>query len=133
MRRNSPSVRSSIVEEARASRRAARRGEVLGGGGRVGDPDVALGAEGEEALDPGALVLRAGALVAVRKEHREAARLSPLGLAGDDEAVDDHLRRVGEVAELRLPEDQGARLCRRVAVLEAEAGDPRARAGVELA
>ena len=40
-------------------RLAAQQVEVLGGGGRVGDADVALGAEREEALDAGAGVLRA--------------------------------------------------------------------------
>ena len=42
-------------------RLAAQQMEVLGGGGRVGDPDGPLGAEGQEALDAGAGVLRAGA------------------------------------------------------------------------
>ena len=127
MKCSSPSVRSSrlgggAVEAQQAlggeddqrprladQRLAAQQVEVLGGGGRVGDADVALGAEGEEALDAGAGVLRARALVAVRQQHRQAAGLAPLRLAGDDEAVDDHLGGVGEVAELRLPEDQRAR------------------------
>ena len=73
-----------------------------------------------------------GALVAVRQQQRQAAGLAPLRLAGDDEAVDDHLGGVGEVAELRLPEDERVRRRRRVAVLEAEAGDLRERAVVEL-
>ena len=38
----------------------------------------------------------------------------------DDELVDDHLRAVGEVAELRFPEHQRVGLGERVAVLEAE-------------
>ena len=88
-------------------RLAAQQVEVLGGGGRVGDADVALGGEREEALDAGAGVLRPGALVAVRQQQGEAAGLPPLGLAGDDEGVDDHLAGVGEVAVLGLPEDQG--------------------------
>ena len=80
--------------------------EVLGGGGRVGDPDVALGGELDEALDAGARVLGPGALVAVRQQQGEAGDLAPLRLGGDDEAVDDHLGGVAEVAELGLPEDQ---------------------------
>ena len=116
----------------RDPRLAAQQVEVLGRGGRVGEPDVALGAELDEALDPGARVLGAGALVAVREQQRQPRRLAPLRLAGDDEAVDDHLRRVGEVAELRLPEDQALGRGGRVAVLEAEAGGLRERAVVEL-
>ena len=68
-------------------------------------------------------VLRARALVAVRQQQRQARRLAPLGQAGDDELVDDHLRRVDEVAELRLPQHERLRRLHRVAVLEAEAGD----------
>ncbi len=113
-------------------RLAAQQVEVLGGGGRVGDADVALGAEGEEALDPGAGVLGPGSLVSVRQQQGEAAGLAPLGLAGDDEAVDDHLAGVGEVAVLGLPEHQGVGHRRRVAVLEAEAGGLRERAVVQL-
>ena len=41
-------------------RLAAQQVEVLGGRGRVGDADVALGGKREEALDPGAGVLGAG-------------------------------------------------------------------------
>jgi hypothetical protein len=129
MKCSSPSVSCSRLADQRL---AAQQVEVLGSGGRVGDADVALGAEGEEALDAGTGVLRAGALVPVRQQHGEAAGLAPLRLAGDDEAVDDYLGGVGEVAELRLPEDQRARARRRVAVLEAEAGDLRERAVVEL-
>ena len=43
-------------------------------------------------------------------------------LARRDELVDDHLRAVGEIAELRLPQRQRVRLGQRVAVLEAEHG-----------
>ncbi len=70
--------------------------------------------------------------VAVRQEQREPGRLAPLRLPGDQELVDDHLCRVGEVAELRLPQDQALGRSRRVAVLEAEAGDLRERAVVDL-
>ena len=68
----------------------------------------------------------------MRQQQGEPLHLAPLRLAGDDEAVDDHLAGVAEVAELRLPEDQRVRLGGRVAVLEAEAGGLRERAVVEL-
>ena len=106
--------------------------EVLAGGRRVGEPDVALGGELHEALDPGARMLWPGAFVAVGQQQRQARCLPPLGLAGDDEGVDDHLRRVGEVAELRFPEHEAVGRGGRVAVLEAEAGDLRERAVVQL-
>ena len=45
---------------------------------------------------------------------------SHFGFARGEELVDDHLRAVGEVAELRLPQHQRAGIGERVAVLEAE-------------
>ena len=86
------------------------------------DLDVVLGAQLQVALEARRRVLRALPLVAVRQEHREAAQAPPLRLARGDELVDHHLGAVGEVAELRLPDDQLEGLRGRVAVLEAEHG-----------
>src|SRR5207244_340112 len=52
----------------------------------------------------------------------EAAHALPLRLRAGEELVDDHLRAVDEVAELRLPEDQPARVGEAHAELEAEHG-----------
>src|SRR5438477_1209624 len=84
--------------------------------------DVVLGAELQVALEPRGRVLRPLAFVAVRQEHRERAQPSPLRLARGDELVDHHLRAVGEVAELRFPDDELEGLRGRVAVFEAEHG-----------
>src|SRR5712692_7928843 len=84
------------------------------------DLDVVLGAELQVALEARRRVLRTLALVAVRQEHREAAEPPPFRLARGDELVDHDLRAVGEVAELRFPDDELVRLRGRVAVLEAE-------------
>src|SRR2546429_233414 len=62
------------------------------------------------------------ALVAVREEQHEAAQALPLRLLAGEELVDDHLRAVDEVAELRLPEDQPAWVGEAHAELEAEHG-----------
>ena len=56
---------------------------------------------------------------AVRQQQRQRRLLAPLDLAGGDELVDDGLRAVGEVAELRLPQHQRVGVLHRVAVLEA--------------
>ena len=114
------------------ARLTAQHVEVLGRRGEVGDPDVALGRERQEALQAAGGVLGARALVAVRQQHRQPRALAPLGERGDDELVDDHLRRVHEVAELRLPQHEAVRCLHRVAVLEAEAGDLRQRRVVQL-
>ena len=92
--------------------------EVLRARGAVRNPDVVLRAELEEALEPGAGVLRAVALVAVRQEQRQPRGLPPLRPACDEELVDDDLRTVREVAELRLPQDERVGSGDRVAVLE---------------
>ena len=97
--------------------------EVLGRRRRLGDLDVVLGRQGEESLEPRAGVLGALALVAVRQQQDEAARLLPLVFAGDDELVDDDLGAVDEVAELRLPADERVAVGDRVAVLEADRGE----------
>ena len=94
--------------------------EVLGGGGGVGDADVAAGAHLEEALQARARVFRASPLVAVRQQQREPRELSPFGLSRHHELVDDGLGHVGEVAELRLPDDEIAVRAHAVAVLEAQ-------------
>ena len=67
-------------------------------------------------------MLRPGALVAMRKQGDQPALVTPLGLARCDELVDDHLRVVDEVAELRFPEHEIAAAAERVAVFETEDG-----------
>ena len=85
----------------------------------------------KRSMRPGG-VLGPRALVAVREQQRQARRLAPLRQRRDDELVDDHLRGVDEVAELRLPEHERLGRLHRVAVLEAEAGDLRQRRVVQL-
>src|SRR5262249_40147081 len=76
----------------------------------------------EVALGPRARVLRPLPLVAVRQEEHDAAAALPLRLGARDELVDDDLRAVREVAELRLPEDELLRVGQAEAELEAEDG-----------
>src|SRR6266576_4255115 len=83
---------------------------------------VALGAKGEETLQPGTRVLRTLALVPVGQKEREAGALTPLGQSRKKKLVDDHFGAVGEVAALRLPQHQRVLGLHRVAVFEAEAG-----------
>ena len=57
-------------------------------------------------------VVRALALVAVGEQQHDRATLAPLLLGRGDELVDDRLRAVDEVAELRLPAHQRVRVAR---------------------
>ena len=54
----------------------------------------------------------------VRQQQSQAGLAQPLGLARADELVDDDLRAVREVAELRLPHHQRVRVLKRVPQLE---------------
>ena len=74
----------------------------------------------QETLQPGRGVLRALPLVAVRQQHHEPRLAHPLGLARAEELVDDDLRAVDEVAELRLPDAEHVRRLEGVAQLEAQ-------------
>jgi hypothetical protein len=65
-------------------------------------------------------MLRPLALIAVRQKHHEAAHAQPLHLARGDELVDDDLRAIGEVAELRFPQHQRARLGGGISIFEAQ-------------
>lgn len=65
-------------------------------------------------------MLRALPVVSVRQQQHETALVAPLVLAAHDEVVDQVLRDVCEVAELRLPDRQRVVVGQRVAVLEAQ-------------
>src|SRR6478672_11812641 len=65
-------------------------------------------------------MLRPLAFEAVWKQHDKTTRPQPLGLTGGNELVDDRLRAVGEVAELRFPQYQRARVGDRIAIFESK-------------
>src|SRR6185436_20561830 len=67
-------------------------------------------------------MFRSLALIAMRQEQHEARHAEPLPLAGGDELIDDDLRAVRKVAELRLPKHKRVRLGEAVAVFESEHG-----------
>src|SRR3954468_19324254 len=94
--------------------------EIVRRRGAVRDLHVVFAAHLQEALEAGRGVLRALALIAVRQETDERGQAQPLALARGNELVEHHLRAVGEVAELRLPQHEGVRLGERIAVFEAE-------------
>ena len=86
--------------------------------GRHADLHVLFSAQLQITLQTRGGVLRALAFVTVRQEHHQAAHPSPLLLTGGDELVDHHLRTVGEVAKLRFPDSQSARLGGGVTIFE---------------
>ena len=84
----------------------AHQVEMVGWRGGIGHLHVVSGAQLEVALHAAAGVLAAHALIAVRQEERQAVGGVPFVLPGGEELVDDDLRPVVEVAELRLPDGQ---------------------------
>src|SRR5688572_22048261 len=67
-------------------------------------------------------------LKAVRQKQHEAAQAFPLRFGAGDELIDNHLRRVPEVTELRFPNDQSFRRVETVAVIESKHAHFRKRA-----
>ena len=76
------------------------------------DLKVVFGAQLQEPFDAGARVLKALAFVPVRQ----------FIFGRRDALIDDHLRIVREIAELRLPQHQRFGVITAVAVLEADDG-----------
>src|SRR5581483_5988147 len=120
---NRPRVRSSAGEDAsgwrsmllrehhqrlapRTQRLPPQHVEILRGSGGLAELDVVARGELQEALDARAGVLRPLAFVAVRQQQHQSGEQAPLVLARGDELVNDDLRAVGEVPELRLPQHQ---------------------------
>ena len=67
-------------------------------------------------------MLRTHALETVRQEQDEPREPFPLVLRTHDELIDDHLRGVHEVAELRLPQHEPVRIIEAIAPFETEHG-----------
>ena len=88
----------------------------------IGDLHVVFGAHLQEALEPRGGMLRALPFIAVRQQADEAGHAQPFALGRRDELIEQHLRAVGEIAELRFPERQRIRLGGRIAVFVAEHG-----------
>src|ERR1700761_1606622 len=73
------------------------------------------------------------AFVAVRQKKNEAGRERPLVFAGAQKLIDDDLRAVDEVSELRFPQNESFGIVAAEAVFEAETCSFRERRIVNLA
>ena len=106
----------------RAMHLPAQHVEIIGRRRGIGDLDIVLRAKLQITLETRGGMLRALAFIAMRQQHHEAAHAQPFHFAGRDELVDHDLRAIGEIAELRFPENERARLRGAVAVFETEHG-----------
>ena len=94
--------------------------EIVRRRGAVGNLHVVFRAHLQEALETGRRVLRSLPLIAVWQQADEARHAKPFALARGDELVEQHLRAIGEVAELGFPQRQRIRPRQRVAILKPE-------------
>ncbi len=104
----------------RAVHLPAQHVEIIGRRGGHADLHIVLRAKLQIALQPRRGMFRPLALIAMRQKHHEARHAQPFHFAGGDELVDDHLRAIGEIAELRFPQHQRFGLGGGVAIFEAQ-------------
>src|SRR5215813_12568673 len=99
----------------------AQHVEILRGVRRLTDLNVFFTGQLQKTFDARAGMFRALAFESVRQEHDNAGWKIPFVLAGADELVDDHLRAVHEISELRLPQNQRFGVVAAEAVLKTKA------------
>src|SRR5665213_3230505 len=92
--------------------------EVLRGRGAVANLNIIFGAKLEKALNACAGVLGALAFKAMRQQQHKPAGLVPFRFGRNDELVNDDLRAVDKIAELRLPYDERQRVGHAIAELK---------------
>ncbi len=79
-------------------------------------------AQHEKPLQSRRRVLRSLAVQAVRQREHQSEPIAPFLLGAGESVVDDDLRRVGKVAKLGFPDDQGVGIGCADAVFEAHGG-----------
>src|ERR1043166_2467463 len=92
--------------------------EVLPRGGEIADLHVLFGAKLKVTLESSAGVFRALSFVTVRQQQHDAAWPLPFRFRRGNELIDDGLRAVREVPELRLPQAEHARIIERITVIK---------------
>src|SRR6185437_6368454 len=97
-----------------------------------GDAQVVFAAKLKESFEAGARMLGALPFLAMRKQQHQAARLPPFGFRRREELVDDHLRAICEITELRLPDHQRQGIGDAVAELETHHCELAQRAVVDV-
>ena len=75
----------------------------------VANLHVVFRAELEITFQPRRRVFGALAFIAMGQQHDETTHAQPLVLARTNELIDNHLRAIGEIAELGFPQNQHLR------------------------
>jgi hypothetical protein len=79
--------------------------EILRGVAGLAHLNILFAGELQKAFDAGAGMFGALTFVAMRQQEHQAGRQIPFVFGGADELIDDDLRAVHEIAELRLPQN----------------------------
>ena len=96
--------------------------KVLGRCREIADLNIILGGKLEKTLEATARVFRTLSFVTVRQKQHDTARPLPFRFGRNDELIDDRLRAIRKIAELRLPQAKHVRIIERVTVIETEDG-----------
>ena len=67
-------------------------------------------------------MFRSLAFIAMRQKQEQTRHAKPFPLAAGKELIDDHLRAVGEIAELRFPKHESIRFGKAIAIFEPQHG-----------
>src|ERR1700732_4941809 len=94
--------------------------KILRGGRGLADLQIVFGGQLEKAFEARAGVFRTLPLVTVRQKQNDAGGQVPFIFGCGNELIDDDLRTVDEVSELRFPGDQRLWIIAAVAILEAQ-------------
>src|SRR5713101_3420351 len=105
----------------RATGLAAQHVEILRGIGRLTNLNVVFSGKLQEAFDASAGMFWPLSFKSMRQQQDESGGKIPFVFTGADELIDDDLRAVHEITELRFPQDEGFGIVAAETVLEAEA------------
>jgi len=117
----------------RAASLAPQHVEILRGIRGLANLNVVFAGELQKAFDAGAGMFRPLAFKSVRKKKDDARRKIPFVFTCADELIDNHLRAVYEVAELRFPQNEGFGIVAAETVLKAKAAGFRKRRIINFA
>src|SRR6266436_4267222 len=94
----------------RAARLGAQHVERLRGAGGLANLHVVLSGELQKKFDTRTVMFRALAFKSMRKQQYEPGGKIPFIFTGTDELIDDDLRAVDEIPELRFPQNEDLRI-----------------------
>ncbi len=99
---------------------AAQDVEVIGRVAAIGHLHIVFGAHLQEAFKARGGMFRTLAFIAMRQQADESRHAQPFALARRDELIEQHLRAIGEIAELALPKRQGVGFRQGISIFEPE-------------